>query len=279
MQLKALEQLLSQRPSSNLFHYTSQSGLHGIVTSKEIWATHVDYLNDEFEFTLAKTLALHVLPSLSIKFKDEISKRLLREMRKSIEESGINVCIVSFTENGDQLSQWRGYCKNSGYSLGFKHGFLEHIAKRENWLLAPCVYDPIDQYNLMQAILSEVLEENKKVYLNPEYIEGGDMGYVLNRIACIFKEQAFEEEGEWRLISRPLSNKSKNFSYRVGNSSLIPYYKLPLEDDAQPFCMDEIIVSPSVHQDLAIQAANQFLHSNGLGKTKTSKSYIPYRDW
>jgi hypothetical protein len=32
----------------------------------------------------------------------------------------VNVGVASFTENGDQLSQWRGYTKvGDGYSLGF----------------------------------------------------------------------------------------------------------------------------------------------------------------
>lgn len=282
MQLKAIEDLLAKRPDGNLFHYTGQSGLHGIVNSKEIWATHIDYLNDEFEFILAKTLAVEVLPSLSKKFTDKISKLLIKEMKGCIENAGINVCIVSFTENGDQLSQWRGYCKNSGYSLGFSYEFLKNVADRENWLLTPCIYDYDTQYQLMQKILLEVLAKNTEGYptrKEDDYIVGGDLGYLLNRTAAIFKNSAFAEEQEWRLISKPLSNKSSNFSFRVGNTSLIPYFKLNLNNESQPFKMKELTVGPSVHQKLAMDAARQFLYSNGHKKTIIKDSSIPYRDW
>lgn len=32
-----------------LMHYTSASGLHGIVTSKTLWASHTSFLNDAEE--------------------------------------------------------------------------------------------------------------------------------------------------------------------------------------------------------------------------------------
>ena len=47
-------------PEKPLFHYTSLKGLHGIVTSESIWATHYMFLNDSTEYTygigLAKTM-------------------------------------------------------------------------------------------------------------------------------------------------------------------------------------------------------------------------------
>ena len=282
MQLEAIEALLARRPDDYLFHYTGQSGLHGIVNSKEIWATHIDYLNDEFEFIHAKTLAMQVLPSLSKKFNDKISKLLIKEMKGCIDNAGINVCIVSFTENGDQLSQWRGYCKNSGYSLGFNYDFLKNVAIRENWLLAPCIYDYDEQYQLMEKILLEVLANNREEYptrTEDDYIAGGDLGYLLNRTAAIFKNSAFAEEQEWRLISKPLSNKSSNFSFRVGSTSLIPYFKLNLDNETQPFKIEELTVGPSTHQKLAIDAARQFLYSSGHKKALIKESSIPYRDW
>lgn len=281
MHLKAIESLLARRPDASLFHYTGQSGLHGIVSSKVIWATHINYLNDEFEFNLAKKLALHILPTLSQKFTDDISMILIEEIRSSVDSAGTNVCIASFSENSDQLSQWRGYCKNSGYSIGFKYDFLKKITDRENWLIVPCIYNPDEQYELMKTILLEVLAKNKEEYATrtEDYILGGDMGYLINRTAAIFKDEAFTEEKEWRLISKPLSNKSRDFSFRIGNISLIPYYKLSLNSEEEPFDIEKLIVGPSTHQELAINAATQFLYSNGHENTDIKKSLVPYRDW
>jgi hypothetical protein len=36
-----------------LYHYTSQSGLLGILSAKTLWATRIQYLNDSTEFAYA----------------------------------------------------------------------------------------------------------------------------------------------------------------------------------------------------------------------------------
>lgn len=51
-----VEQLCSRKPRSKIFHYTSQSGLIGIVTTKSLWATSIHHLNDATEFGYARTL-------------------------------------------------------------------------------------------------------------------------------------------------------------------------------------------------------------------------------
>jgi hypothetical protein len=40
-----------------LFHYTTESGLYGILRSQQLWATHYAYMNDSEELRRAKTLA------------------------------------------------------------------------------------------------------------------------------------------------------------------------------------------------------------------------------
>jgi hypothetical protein len=40
-----------------LYHYTTQRGLLGIISSKEIWVTHTQYLNDRRQFVHAIDLA------------------------------------------------------------------------------------------------------------------------------------------------------------------------------------------------------------------------------
>ena len=54
------EALVSTVPSM-LYHYTTQVGLMGIVESKEIWATQIEYLNDGMELIYAFDLAMQVL--------------------------------------------------------------------------------------------------------------------------------------------------------------------------------------------------------------------------
>jgi hypothetical protein len=46
----------SPRPK-RLFHYTSQAGLLGIITSNVLWATNVLYLNDSSELAYGLSIA------------------------------------------------------------------------------------------------------------------------------------------------------------------------------------------------------------------------------
>lgn len=45
-----VKEILNRTPPAILYRYTTQRGLLGIISSKEIWATHTQYLNDAREF-------------------------------------------------------------------------------------------------------------------------------------------------------------------------------------------------------------------------------------
>jgi hypothetical protein len=45
MKVKVLSEVFEKEPSGPLYHYTTQSGLLGIIWQREIWATHTQYLN------------------------------------------------------------------------------------------------------------------------------------------------------------------------------------------------------------------------------------------
>ena len=51
-----LNDILSRKPEKPLYHYTTQTGLLGIIRDRQIWATHTQYLNDHREFLHAVDL-------------------------------------------------------------------------------------------------------------------------------------------------------------------------------------------------------------------------------
>jgi hypothetical protein len=55
--VKLIQDFYSQVPSVPLAHYTSASGLTGVLSSKLLWATHIRFLNDSKEFVHAVSLA------------------------------------------------------------------------------------------------------------------------------------------------------------------------------------------------------------------------------
>src|SRR5260370_32998682 len=124
--------ILSRTPDKPLYHYTTQSGLLGIIGSRKIWVTHTQYLNDRREFLHAVDLV-----------RDELSNRLMtasvpsaRERLVQMEEAlqlspqSINVCVCSFSEEPDLLSQWRAYGGAAGFAIGFPGEFLKAITEK-----------------------------------------------------------------------------------------------------------------------------------------------------
>jgi len=143
-----------------LWHYTTAIGLHGIITSQQLWATDILYLNDKDEFT---SFFDHKLPSiLSSAIQEGITEgKKSLEGRKSIESLGgeekvkntlhdfllrsfrditlqYQVYITSFcspetncSEDGI-LSQWRGYGLDGGYAIVFDTKKLNELLVKEN---------------------------------------------------------------------------------------------------------------------------------------------------
>ncbi len=161
MKRTILNEALSRKPEVPLYHYTRQSGLLGIIRKKEIWATHTQYLNDRREYLHALGVVREEIDKLLV-LSGQQSRSILEEMKEGI--FGIetmNVCVCSFSEDRDSLSQWRAYSSGpSGIAIGFPGDFLAEVAENKQWYLAPCIYEPDQQSALIRALVEEVFEQN-----------------------------------------------------------------------------------------------------------------------
>jgi DUF2971 family protein len=204
MKRAILNEVLSRKPDKPLYHYTEQAGLLGIIGKKQIWATHTPYLNDRREFMHAVDLVREEINDL-LTSRDHQTRSILQEMKDGI--SGIesmNVCVCSFSEERDSLSQWRAYGSGtSGFAIGFPPDFLAEAAEKAGWYLAPCIYDPSDQRTLIKALVEEILEENIGMRAAAKTEEedlprGGNLYAYLNRYAPMLKTARFakNESGE-----------------------------------------------------------------------------------
>ncbi len=118
----------SERPSGLIYHYTTQSGLLGIINSGEIWATHFRHLNDLQEFVYAMDpLRRRVEELADGRWSEEEITRAMKAIQiendavKRVDlENDLNLFVASFSEVPDSLPQWRAYAHSeAGYSLGF----------------------------------------------------------------------------------------------------------------------------------------------------------------
>jgi len=297
MKRAILNDVLFPRLDEPLYHYTTQSGLLGIIRSREMWVTHTQYLNDRREFVHGVDLVREEISRLlETSPVDSSRTENLMRMRRALywTPESINVCVCSFSEDQDSLSQWRAYSAGtSGFAIGFPADLLTAAAAIKEWYLAPCVYDPLQQLEIIRSLVEEVLEENLSGATGDEIYEdgnersvhlemGGNLVAYLNRYAPIFKDESFRAEKEWRVISRPLFNSSKSFDFREGRSLLIPYSKLPLSGEDLEFRLHKIVIGPTPDEARSQRAVVDFLMHEDVLKdfeVPVEISKVPYRGW
>ena len=104
----------------------------------------------------------------------------------------------------------------------------------KSWLV-PCLYQRGGKACGLFSALRGVLQENMARVPQDDVenedmdlLRGGNLIAYLNRYAPILKHETFSEEREWRIVTRPIMCRNKQFDYRPGRSMLIPYYRIPL---------------------------------------------------
>lgn len=268
-----------------LYHYTSQAGLLGILASRSLWATRIEFLNDSTEFRYAIDLLKEALDArisaagkvrpLAAAHKEVLNTlRLLRKRLARTPPSHTHVAC--FSEDPDSLSQWRGYCPGgSGFSIGFATSQLVKAAG----LLTPCTYssrkhaDLID--NLLNthvsAIIREQTKQQRRHALLATFID-------IEFTACALKHPSFQDEREWRLVRHGVGDTDPKLNIRPGKNTPIPYFELQLGRAEGPAPLDvEIIVGPSPQIELAVEAV-KVLMARFDCKGTCRKSTVPYRE-
>ncbi|MFN2397803.1 MAG: hypothetical protein ABR543_04055 [Gemmatimonadaceae bacterium] len=97
----------------------------GILQSRSLWATNIRFLNDATEFQLALDLLDELLEQKVEAASSRYDRALYSVLKESLSEAGDSeVYVASFSEDGDQLGQWRAYSPAaSGYAVGITRPF------------------------------------------------------------------------------------------------------------------------------------------------------------
>lgn len=270
-------------------HYTSQSGLMGIVSSETIWATNIKFLNDEQEFQHAIDLIRALIPKSKItpEHRDhavysEFIKQLGEELSSLDKYVAESIYTFSFSQETDLLSQWRGYCQeNNGFCLLFNiEETFEHVKKKyENAHLMECVYendakekqikDLLNKYWSQFLAASSKKEKEKKI---------AQLAVEIMLLASYFKHPSFSEEKEKRIVVVLHFAPHSSLQFRKGRFSLIPYISLP----APRLCIKSVCIGPTANKELAKRALEMFLetvYEDPFGGPTSVFSKTPYRPW
>jgi len=272
-------------PPDILYHYTGQAGLVGIVKNAELWATKIQYMNDATEFGLALGLARRLLENIISNSTHPSQKAACGRLQASLLDIGdINIFAVCFCEEGDLLSQWRGYAGGrQGYALGFDSDALIQIADRSEFTLGRCIYDPAVQHEIIEQAITHCIEDELANTTRTRWGFHGPLADVLFRCGGFFKDSSFEDEQEWRLISPAIQYYDERMRFREGNSMITPFFKLSITHDGG-LPIRYVVVGPCPHMELAKSAVTSLLVRHGIrgpldGQQIALGSVIPFRNW
>jgi hypothetical protein len=282
--------ILRDKPTL-LYHYTKPDGLIGIATTRRIWATEIRYLNDSNEFEHALEIFGKIITEYYegsarlIKRVKQIDKMFINALQRTVWNNWDHqVYVTSFTEVGDLLSQWRGYCPNGGYAIGFEFGILKKVSSQNDAELWPCIYDDKTKRQLIIETLVfhhrflQRLRSRESKYDSVELVKivAQRFAFRLFSIAPILKDKSFSEEREWRIISSRLRIHPE-IIYRATPSKIVPYINLFLCTGTQPLSIREVICGPNSNHEHAKKAIIGLLKESRIPDHKIKLSTTPYR--
>jgi hypothetical protein len=299
MEVELFKVGVKDRPERPLYHYTTAEGLWGIIRDRAIWATHFRHLNDPTELVHGEELAFEVAKDLlaaprdlTVRFFLDLFVDNFRTMRFS-ERGG--VYVASFSEEGDQLSQWRAYGgATSAYSIGFNSlpdPREENPDAKAGLSLYKCTYDPDSFRAYARDLLLEMAKGFDKYVSTHATREESARGFAAQALGICWrrliaevvrlKARGFHEENEWRLIvvASP-EDGSGLVEFRSSPRGMVPFIPVDLVDPESDgkLPIGSVTVGPGDNAVLAMNAAKMFLSTKGYDADGLLRaSDIPYR--
>jgi hypothetical protein len=290
--MRRIEDFFQRASAQTLFHYTGVESLLGMARSEAIWASHVYYLNDSREIIHACDLLTRSLQRLLDQYAANAEERSLLAQfgawSKSYEREKYCLFVFSLSEEESLLSQWRSYTPyGKGVSLALGPATLTRLIEQNELRIGRCVYEPNEQFEILSSLTEKLILSFRRIQPLPD--EGADppntcyyhfleqfRGEVL-QVLALLKHEAFREEREWRLLSTYYPNYTvPEIKFRTGASLLVPYVELKLGSQRPIF--DRVMLGPTPHDDLSVNALSMFLSNSRLSAT-TVNGRVPYREW
>ena len=277
----------------NLYHYTDLAGLKGILENHDLWLSHSQYCNDDEEMTHGYTVAAEALAEAR-KIADTPYLQKIETMLK--ERPGVYIC--SFCDAQDLLNQWRNYAANgTGVSIEVETGWFSNLTGPDCsvglFRFWKVYYDRDKQKGIInEAIALFQPGQARTVGFTDDQL-ARKAADAIEFFIPTFKNPAFFQESEWRLIftprPTPAGTPDLQPRFRVARNMLIPYYGLqdlkrasqfppPVPGEPPiPLPVLSIRIGPSPNKKLNAQSARMILNQYGYAAAALETSDIPFR--
>lgn len=261
-----------------VYHYTDPTGLLGILSDGQLWATDIHYLNDSSELLHAERMHRQVIDEIDLQFPEGAPERRLakeaRERRSALKEM-VDTYVVCFSARDDMWTQWSTYgSRGAGFSIGFDRRKLEATIQ------AP--WHAVDFTNLLKAAILpkahlakvQYSEEDQKRALrraftlysslvstrsSQERVASCARALVDNvaHTASLYKHPCFEPEAEWRVVITALGGNS-DLCFRASRRTVVPFLKTVRPEDGK-LPVVSITIGPTLQQELSKRSVQALL--------------------
>lgn len=279
-----------------LFHYTTASGMRGILDSSRLWATNYRFLNDASEVAYSASLFESLVQERLAKTQnDVVSEFLSRTLHTANGFDGMLDCYIAcFCERDDLLNQWRTYAgSGGGYALGLKTneigGRWGQLERAQDFVLRRVVYDPEQQRSLLSEVIDKTMEtlaagtqsvsvadSNSVIARCCQFVRAEVADYLLS-----FKHPAFAIEQEWRLCHVVSPSEEDHVLFRDGQFGLTPYVCLDVSPMAgvnhNRLPLARITHGPVLNPGNVRFALDKLLRSKNYAFVEIAGSTLPVR--
>jgi len=291
-----------------LYHYTTVSGLEGILSSSTLFATHIGYLNDaeemkhgvsQIEQILSRTSDLVAATAIKrpeygdqvLDYIDQLRSEFTSSHHQSLVKQPYVTCL---SEMSDQLSQWRGYGGNGGYAIHFDTKLLSRSVRTkglegplrpgELTLLQQIAYHPgqasVYLSGIMDRFADAICEQAEEPHNSSRDAVALPYEFSLielQNVIAVMKNPAFDEEREFRIVAHPPDEWwDQDSCFHVGSSiGLIPRIRISFD----PGCIIGVTVGPGENMQLRQQSLEHYfdMHCDTYPSVQVTESGVPFR--
>lgn len=285
-------------PPKTLYHYCSNVSFLSILQNRELVASGLTLSNDTMEGKWIERVFSDLLR------EDDELRQHLEKLIPILEFTtgvmgGLGFCL---SEDGDLLSQWRGYADNAaGVSIGFESVELSRLGTVEKGgKLAEVIYD----FAAQKAELAPLITRIKKLvadgalrpmagtFLAPTTKEQAEKIHQASNSLWFsfmsafphifsFKNPAFREEREWRFLSYLVNGDAETSidimqftDFRAKHDRIVPFQRFAFGESKQPLITKVILGPRNITPDTIVSG---LLKKNGFVGVEVSRSASTYR--
>jgi hypothetical protein len=269
------------RPAE-LFHYADAEATRSILENKTLWATDVRFFKDPSEMSYGFELLRSAILPLKEETDDIWEKAYVETVAQYGDPSANDLIYFAacFCEDGDLLSQWRGYTGGGGYSLGFRPDIDLGLSAVEQQAIDP---DAVRVQMREIAAAFQMLLRQRLMNAEDQAEEARQAAVMaistLSLKVLSAKHPGFAEEKEWRLLATADRGPVlRLLRMRSGGDQLIPYMELRPRRTAEPegpLPITRVFIGPTTKQPTADVSLRLQLDKAGNADTAIERSSIP----